>query len=90
MTKLRQENSQLREISEVARHQLTAVEERRRREEEVESDLQHQLKELQVQSEQNTLIAKLQQQLLTMKVSGVGTSPSPPPPLFPPLLLLFR
>ena len=71
MAKLQQENARLREISEVARHQLTAVEGRRRREEEKESALQHQLEELQVQNDQNAIIGRLQQQLLTLQVSSV-------------------
>ena len=79
---LRAENARLKESVEIANHQLVLVEGRRGREELEETALRHQLEELQVLSERNTNIAKLQQQLLTLQVSGPLqlTLPPPPPP----------
>lgn len=79
---LRAENARLKESVEIANHQLVLVEGRRGREELEETALRHQLEELQVLSERNTNIAKLQQQLLTLQVSGPLQLTLPPPPPF--------
>ena len=67
--KLKLENSQLKEVAEIARQQSVAMETWQTSHDIELSSLRHQLLDLQMQSDEKTVIGKLHHQLVTLQVS---------------------
>ena len=68
-TQLKLENAQLKEIAEVARQQAVAMETQQKSHDLELSSLRHQLLDLQMQSDDKTVIGKLHHQIVTLQVS---------------------
>ena len=72
--KLKQENSQLKEVAEVARQQNVAMEMWQKSHDSELSSLRHQLLDLQMQSDEKTVIGKLHHQLVMLQVSEASAA----------------
>ena len=68
-TQLKLENSQLKEVTEVARQQVVAMETRKKTHNLELSSLRHQLLDAQVGSDERTVVGKLHHQVTTLQVS---------------------
>ncbi len=66
--KLKLENSQLKEVAEIARQQSVAMESWQKSHDIELSSLRHQLLDLEMQSDEKTVIGKLHHQLVTLQV----------------------
>ena len=65
---LRLQNSQLQEVSEVSRQQVVAMETKRKSHDLEVSSLRHQLLDVQMQSDEKSLIGKLHHQIVSLQV----------------------
>ena len=67
-TQLKLENSQLKEVSEIARQQVVAMETWKKSHDMMMSSLRHQLLDAQTGSDDKTIVGKLQHQISTLQV----------------------
>lgn len=67
---LRLQNSQLQEVAEVSRQQVVAMETKRKSHDLELSSLRHQLLDVQMQSDEKSLIGKLHHQIVALQVHG--------------------
>lgn len=69
---LKLQNSQLQEVAEVSRQQVVALETRKESRDIEISSLRHQLLDVQMQSEERSVIGKLHHQIVALQVSIVA------------------